>query len=142
MPRTAAVAAARVNREEPAAVITTNPDALKPPIVTTRLTVIGPVDDGDLVTFIWQADKEAGGSASFGVPVGGMMPARPGEPAGYGAVDFSTGSIPAAAAWDRHASFVRAAGAWLDARDVPWAWQFEADPWLHGTVPAARGGAA
>jgi hypothetical protein len=125
------------------AVTTENPGALKPPVVTSRLTVIGPVDVGDLVKLIWREDELAGGSASAGAPLGGeWMPKRPGEPDGDRGVDFSTGGLPAAAAWERHAAFVRAVGAWLEDQGASWAWQFQDDPWLHGTVPAARGAAS
>ena len=87
-------------------------------------------------------------SANAGVTVhfpagGGPYPREQGSdaPDGYAHVGFGTGTFidDMDAMWRHHAGLVRKLGQWLDGRGIRWAWRFEDDPWICGSVPAARG---
>ena len=77
---------------------------------------------------------------------GGLYPLEQGSdaPDGYAHVGFGTGAYTNGtdALWRHHAALVRKLGQWPDSRGIRWAWQFEDDPWIHGTVPATRGARA
>lgn len=77
---------------------------------------------------------------------GGLCPRERGSdaPDGYADVGFWDGASASDtdALWRHHADLVRELGRWLDSRGVRWAWEFEDDPWIRGTVPAARGARA
>lgn len=76
---------------------------------------------------------------------GGLYPEERGtaRPDGYALVVFCTGSFTDTdGLWRHHADLVRKLGQWLDGRGIRWAWEFEDDPWIHGSVPAARGARA
>jgi hypothetical protein len=99
---------------------------------------------GDVHMYKTHGNPRADAGVTVHFPAaGGLYPREQesGAPDGYALVGFGTGAYTSDtdALWRHHAGLVRELGQWLDSRGIRWAWAFEDDPWICGTVPAARG---
>jgi hypothetical protein len=98
---------------------------------------------GAVPMYMTHGNPRADARVTVHFPAGGGLYPREqesGAPDGYAHVGFCTGAFTndTDALWRHHAGIVRKLGQWLDDRGIRWAWEFEDDPWIQGTVPSAR----